>query len=296
MKRSQHPDPKTPPSAPASDASTHASDLAGSRRPPPGKKKPRRLDLELVERGLAASRDRAQRLIRAGKVLVRERTIDKPGTQVRPSDPIRLLVPDHPYVSRGGLKLDGALKSFAVDVRGLVAADLGASTGGFTHRLLLGGALRVYCVDVGYGILDYRLRTDPRVVVHERTNARHLIREDLGEVVDLVVGDLSFISLRLILPAVGRILRPGGRAVLLVKPQFELQPGKVGKGGIVRDPRLRQAAVSTVEQEARTAGFRVLGRVDSLITGSKGNQETFLYLERIGSCCTPVETMVRPPR
>jgi 23S rRNA (cytidine1920-2'-O)/16S rRNA (cytidine1409-2'-O)-methyltransferase len=241
-----------------------------------------RLDQLLVDRGLAASRERAQRLIQAGVVLVGGQKLDKPGAKVDAEAELRLLEPDHPFASRGGLKLEGVLDGFSVRVQGCVAADLGASTGGFTDCLLQRGAVRVHAVDVGYGLLDWRLRQDPRVHVVERTNVRHLTVEQLGEPVDLVVADLAFISLRLVLPAVLGILRPGGEAVLLVKPQFELGRQHVGKGGIVRDERLRQDAVDAVERSAVQLGFQALGRLPSTVPGQKGNLEIFLHLRAPG--------------
>jgi 23S rRNA (cytidine1920-2'-O)/16S rRNA (cytidine1409-2'-O)-methyltransferase len=246
--------------------------------------KPRRqrIDLLLVERGLAESRTRAQALVMAGAVVVGETRVNKPGALVDPAAPIRLkedAVPQR-YVSRGALKLEKALEVFPVDPRGLVCADLGASTGGFTDLLLQRGAARVFAVDVGYGQLHPRLRADPRVVVRERENARLLGPDALGERVDLVTGDLSFISLRLILPAVKAILKPGGPALLLVKPQFEVGKGEVGKGGVVRDEAKRRGALETVAAAARELGFEVLGEAESPIEGPAGNREWLLGLRR----------------
>jgi 23S rRNA (cytidine1920-2'-O)/16S rRNA (cytidine1409-2'-O)-methyltransferase len=241
-----------------------------------------RIDRVLVERGLAESRTRAQALVMAGAVIVGETRVDKPGALVDPAAPIRLKEGAAPqrYVSRGALKLEGALAAFPIDPRGRTCADLGASTGGFTDLLLQRGAARVFAVDVGYGQLHPRLRADPRVVVRERENARLLTAEALGEQVDLVVGDLSFISLRLILPAVKAILRPGGEAVLLVKPQFEVGKGEVGKGGVVRDDAKRRAALEAVAGAARALGFEVLGHAESPIEGPAGNREWLLALRR----------------
>lgn len=242
--------------------------------------KKRRIDLLLVERGLAETRTRAQALVMAGAVVVGEARVDKPGALVDPEAPIRVKQDAAPqrYVSRGALKLEGALAAFPVDPRGKVCADLGASTGGFTDVLLQRGAAKVYAVDVGYGQLHPRIRGDPRVVVRERENARTLTAGSLGESVDLVTGDLSFISLRLVLPAVRAILRPGGEAVLLVKPQFEVGKGEVGKGGVVRDERKRRAALDSVEDAARALGFEVLGHAESPIEGPAGNREWLLAL------------------
>lgn len=236
-----------------------------------------RLDLELVRRGLAETRQRAQALIAAGQVLVDEVVWDKPGRRVAEGAAVRLRGETLRYVSRGGLKLEAALDAWPVDPTGRVCADLGASTGGFTDCLLQRGAARVYAVDVGYGQLAWKLRTDARVVVMERVNARSL--EALPEPVSLVVGDLSFISLDRILPAVRRLLAPGGEAVLLVKPQFEVGPAAVGRGGVVRDPAARAAAVRAVAAAAVAAGFTVRGEMESPVPGQKaGNVEHLLWL------------------
>ncbi len=239
-----------------------------------------RIDLLLVERGLAESRAKAQALVMAGAVVVGEARADKPGQLVDPGAPIRLKEDAAPqrYVSRGALKLERALEVFPIDPRGKTCADLGASTGGFTDLLLQRGAARVHAVDVGYGQLHPRIRGDPRVVVRERENARLLGAESLGERVDLVTGDLSFISLRLVLPAVKAILRPGGEAILLVKPQFEVGKGEVGKGGVVRDDAKRRAALDAVEAAARELGFEVVGEAESPIEGPAGNREWLLAL------------------
>ncbi len=245
-----------------------------------------RADLLLVERGLAASRTQAQALVMAGAVVAGdaasgEARVEKPGQLLDPDVPLRVKDGAAPqkYVSRGALKLEKALEVLPVDPAGLACADLGASTGGFTDLLLQRGALRVHAVDVGYGQLHPRLRGDPRVVVHERVNARYLEAGALGEDVDLVVGDLSFISLRLVLPAVKALLRPGGAAVLLVKPQFEVGKGEVGKGGVVREDAKRIAALEGVEAAARELGFAVLGHAESPIAGPAGNREWLLGLQ-----------------
>lgn len=240
-----------------------------------------RLDTLLVERGLADSRNRAAALIRAGQVLVDDTPRDKPGDLVHHEATVRLRGEGLRYVSRGGLKLEAALDAFGVDPTARVCADLGASTGGFTDCLLQRGAVRVYAIDVGYGQLAWSLRTDARVVVMERTNARHL--ESLPEPPTLIVGDLSFISLNLILPAVLRLAAPGAEAVLLVKPQFEVGRDAVGRGGVVKDEALRRAALDGVAQAARAAGADVLGSMDSPLPGAKqGNVEHLLYLKLPG--------------
>jgi 23S rRNA (cytidine1920-2'-O)/16S rRNA (cytidine1409-2'-O)-methyltransferase len=239
-----------------------------------------RLDRLLVERGLAPNRERAQRLILAAGVLVDERPISKPGALVAPEAHVRLRAAASPYVSRGGEKLAGALDAFGLDVRGRVALDVGASTGGFTDCLLRRGVRRVLAVDVGYGQLAWSLRHDARVVVLERVNARYLTAGDLPETPDLATIDVAFISLALVLPAVAAVLAPGSPLVALVKPQFEVGRGQVGKGGVVRDPGLRAAAVAKVRAAAGAAGLVVGGEVESQLPGPKGNREVFLLLAK----------------
>jgi 23S rRNA (cytidine1920-2'-O)/16S rRNA (cytidine1409-2'-O)-methyltransferase len=208
--------------------------------------------------------------------------VDKPGQLVAADVPLRVKEGAAPqrYVSRGALKLEKALAEFPIDSAGKICADLGASTGGFTDLLLQRGAAKVYAVDVGYGQLHPRLRGDPRVVVRERENARLLDAASLGEAVELVVGDLSFISLRLVLPAVKAILRPGGDAILLVKPQFEVGKGEVGKGGVVRDDAKRREALEAVKEAARALGLDPVGEAESPIEGPAGNREWLLALHR----------------
>jgi 23S rRNA (cytidine1920-2'-O)/16S rRNA (cytidine1409-2'-O)-methyltransferase len=239
-----------------------------------------RLDRLLVDRGLVPSRERAQRLILAGAVLVGDRPATKPGTLVAADAPLRLRATASDYVSRGGEKLAGALDAFALDVAGTIALDVGASTGGFTDCLLRRGARRVIALDVGYGQLAWSLRQDPRVAVLERTNARSLDATILPETPDLATVDVSFISLARVLPPVAAVLRAGGTVIALVKPQFEAGRGQVGKGGVVRDPAVRAAAVAAVRQAAEASGFRVRGEADSVLHGPKGNREVFLWLKR----------------
>jgi 23S rRNA (cytidine1920-2'-O)/16S rRNA (cytidine1409-2'-O)-methyltransferase len=234
-----------------------------------------RLDRLLVERGLAQSREKAQALIMAGEVLVDGHKAAKPGQPVAAEAALEVLARP-PYVSRGGFKLAAALRHWNIDAAGRVCLDVGASTGGFTDVLLQAGAARVHAVDVGAGQLDWRLRTDARVVVHEGINARHLSSDDIGEPVDLLVCDVSFISATLILPAVAPLLRPGGRMVILVKPQFEAGKGEVGRGGIVRRPGVHQAACRRVERAAADLGFRT-DVIESPILGAEGNKEFLLY-------------------
>jgi 23S rRNA (cytidine1920-2'-O)/16S rRNA (cytidine1409-2'-O)-methyltransferase len=239
-----------------------------------------RIDRLLVERGLVASRDRAWRLVMAGAVLVGDRPVTKAGDVVPADAEIRLRVDDSPYVSRGGEKLAGALAAFGLDVRGRTAVDVGASTGGFTDCLLQAGAAHVVAVDVGYGQLAWRLRQDARVTVVERTNARTLAPAHLGHVPDLATVDVSFVSLTLVLPPLAAVLAPVADVVALVKPQFEVGKGQVGKGGVVRDPALRAASVVRVREAAEALGFGVRAEAESVLPGPKGNREVFLWVSR----------------
>lgn len=244
--------------------------------------KPRkeRLDVLLVERGLAESRTKAQALILAGQVIVGEQRVDKPGSLVPQEAELRLKGEVLPYVSRGGLKLKAAIERFGLDMRGRVAADIGASTGGFTDCLLQEGATRVHAIDVGYGQLHEKLRTDPRIRSRERVNARYLTEEDLPEPVDVVVIDVSFISLTQVLPAVLPFLKPGGLLVALVKPQFEVGPDRVGKGGVVRDVAARQEAIDNSVAFVEQRGLTVRGVMDSTVPGPAGNIEALLVADR----------------
>jgi 23S rRNA (cytidine1920-2'-O)/16S rRNA (cytidine1409-2'-O)-methyltransferase len=237
-----------------------------------------RVDELLVQRGLAPSRARAQALVLAGQVVVGENRVDKPGSRVPEDSPVRVKGRDHPYVSRGGLKLAAGLDAFGLDPAGLLGLDVGASTGGFTDCLLKRGAARVFALDVGRGQLHPSLRADPRVCLLERFNVRGLRPEHLPGPADLAVLDLSFISLRLALPPVRACLRPGAWLVLLVKPQFEVGRDRVGKGGIVRDEAARREALEGVAAFARGLGLAELGRVPSPITGADGNVEYLLGL------------------
>ena len=234
-----------------------------------------RLDRLLVERGLAESREKAQALIMAGEVLVNRQKASKPGHTVADDSALEVLARP-PYVSRGGIKLAGALTGFHIDVTGKVCLDVGASTGGFTDALLQAGASRVHAVDVGAGQMAWSIRTDPRVILHDGINARELSYEDIGERVDLIVCDVSFISVTLLLPAIVPLLQPEGQMVILVKPQFEVGKGQVGKGGIVRDPALHQAACDRVRHAVEEFGF-VTGVMESPIHGAEGNKEFLLY-------------------
>jgi 23S rRNA (cytidine1920-2'-O)/16S rRNA (cytidine1409-2'-O)-methyltransferase len=240
-----------------------------------------RLDVLLVERGMAASRERARALILAGRVLVDERVQSKAGTPVSREAVVSLLTPDHPYVSRGGLKLAHALDAFGIDPTARLALDIGASTGGFTDVLLRRGAARVVALDVGHGQLDWRLRNDARVIVLEHVNARSVTAADLpGDArrFSIVTIDVSFISVRQILPVLPPLLVPGADVVILVKPQFEAGRGEVGKGGIVRDEQIRARVVDEVADAAVALGLTRIGGVESPIAGMEGNKEYLLHL------------------
>lgn len=242
-----------------------------------------RLDLALVERGLCPSREQAKRLIMAGEVLVGEEVVSKPGWLVRRDAALRVRQPPR-FVSRGGLKLEGALDHFGLDVTGLVALDIGASTGGFTDCLLQRGAAKVYAFDVGTNQMVWKLRSDPRVVCRENFNVRHLQPEDLPEPIDLIVADVSFISLTLVLPGPIAALKPGGQALVLVKPQFELSREEIGTGGIVRDPALHEKACARLQAfvEARPE-LRWHGLVESSIQGTDGNREFLAWFSKPGA-------------
>jgi 23S rRNA (cytidine1920-2'-O)/16S rRNA (cytidine1409-2'-O)-methyltransferase len=236
-----------------------------------------RMDLLLLERGLAESREKAQAMILAGEVLADEQKVDKPGHRVPADAAIRLLGVAPKFVSRGGQKLEAALDGFGIDVSGRICADIGASTGGFTDCLLQRGARKVYAVDVGAGQLHWNIRQDKRVVVRERVNARYLTREILPEPLDFACCDVSFISVTLIVPALTPFLRPEGDLVVLVKPQFEVGKGQVGKGGIVRDPALHREAVEKVRASLEQAGFAHSAERESPILGAEGNREFLLH-------------------
>ena len=220
----------------------------------------------------------------AGDVLVGDRPVTKPGAEVPVDAPVRLRAADSRYVSRGGEKLAGALDAFGLEVRDRIALDVGASTGGFTDCLLQRGVRRVIALDVGHGQLAWRLRQDPRVVVIERTNARHLTAAMLPEPPDLAVIDVSFISLAAVLSPIAVVLQPGGIVLALVKPQFEVGRGRVGKGGVVRDAALRAEAVAAARATAERLGLEVRGEAESVLAGPKGNREVFLWLTRPAPC------------
>ncbi len=237
-----------------------------------------RLDILMVDRGLAPSRERARALILAGQVRVNDLIVSKAGTPVANDARVDLAVPDHPYVGRGGVKLAHALDVFAIDVAGLRALDIGASTGGFTDVLLQQGAASVIALDVGHGQLDWRLRTDPRVSVREGVNARSLTRHDVPHPVDIVTIDVAFISLRHILPSLPPVLANAGHVVALVKPQFEAGRDEIEKGGLVTDPAVHEAVIARVSGSAADAGLDRVNFTPSPIRGATGNQEFFLHL------------------
>ena len=267
-----------------------------SLRQPPEPNRPillnrtkKRLDLFLVEKGLASSRQRAQALIMAGAVLVNNQPAAKAGVQVSESDHIEVKSGDNPYVSRGGLKLEGALTELSLDVSDHICLDVGAATGGFTDCLLQRGAARVYAVDVGYGQLAWKLRQDERVVVVERTNIRHMPGEMVPETVDVVTIDVSFISLRIVVPAVMGFLKADGWILALIKPQFEVGRDQVGKGGVVKDPELHNRVIADLSIFFTTNGLECTGVTPSPILGPKGNREFFILLH-------PSNSPVRPNR
>ncbi|MEO7146067.1 MAG: TlyA family RNA methyltransferase [Bryobacteraceae bacterium] len=237
-----------------------------------------RIDQLLVERGLAETREKAKRLVLAGAVLVNGQKRGKPGESVALDSRVEL-VERLPFVGRGGLKMEAALQHFPIEVAGKVCLDIGASTGGFTDCLLQHGAARVHAIDVGHGQLDWQLRNDPRVLVREGLNARYLSLEDVGEEIDLAACDVSFISVTLILPRVAPLLRASGEMVILVKPQFEVGRGQVGKGGIVREAELRDAACAKVVDAVSALGFKT-GVIECPVPGAEGNREFLLHARK----------------
>ncbi|MBI4528869.1 MAG: TlyA family RNA methyltransferase [Deltaproteobacteria bacterium] len=242
-----------------------------------------RLDKLLLDRGFASTREEARRRILAGDVLVENRPVSKAGSLVNPEAEIRLK--ERPsYVSRGGTKLEKALQEFGIDVKERIVLDVGASTGGFTDCLLTRGARRVYAVDVGYGQLDWKLRQDPRVLVLEKTNIRYLAPEELPEPPDVATIDVAFISLSLVLPQVKRILARSGEIIALIKPQFEVGKGKVGKGGVVRDPEQHREVIERIKEVAGGIGLEAREVVESPLLGPKGNKEFFIHLIKQAEC------------
>ncbi len=251
-------------------------------QPSPPFRKPtkQRLDSLLVSQALVPSREQASRLILAGRVKVDGLIKDKPGKLVSAEVNVEIIQPESQYASRGGEKLAPALEAFGLSCSGLVVMDVGASTGGFTDCVLQRGAQRVYAIDVGYGQLDWRLRTDPRVIVMDRVNVRYLSPEDIPELVDLIVIDVSFISLKMVWPAILPLLKPQGYLVALIKPQFEVGKGQVGKGGIVRDEELREAVKNQFVAYAKSLALGLVGLIDSPILGKKGNKEILIGVQK----------------
>lgn len=239
----------------------------------------KRLDIAIHEYGLAQSRQRARSLIMAGKVLVNEKIQDKPGVMVSKADSLSLKEPDMPFVSRGGIKLEAAFKEFNIDVNELICLDVGASTGGFTDCLLKHGAKKVFAVDVGYGQLAWALRQDRRVVTVERTNIRYMLPETLGCLVDFVTIDVSFISLKTVAPVILKFLKNNACIIALIKPQFEVGKGKVGKGGVVKDTSLHTEVVNSLSDFFSKTGLHIEGVISSPIIGPKGNKEFLIYMK-----------------
>lgn len=239
----------------------------------------KRLDLVVLEKGLVNSRQRAQALIMAGKVLVNNLIVDKSGTLVSPKDDIVLQEEDHPYVSRGGLKLEKALHTLGIDINGFVCLDVGASTGGFTDCLLQHGAGRVYAVDVGYGQLSWKLRQNPRVVVIERMNIRYMQPETIPQLVDLVTIDVSFISLKKVVPEILKFMKKNAEILALIKPQFEVGKKNIGKGGVVRDPDLHEKVIENLSEFFIKKHLFCEWVIPSPILGPKGNKEFFISLK-----------------
>lgn len=242
--------------------------------------KKERIDKLLVDRGLVQSRERAKALIIAGRVLVDGQKVEKVGTSVATGAQVVLKEKDYPYVSRGGLKLEFALDYFHIEVKEKIALDVGASTGGFTHCLLLRGARKIYAVDAGYGQLDWSLRNDPRVVCMEKTNIRYLSPDRIPGPISLAVSDTSFISLKKVLIPIVDLINEEGEVLSLIKPQFELSPREVGKGGVVRDSSLHVRVVEDMIKFAQGLNLKVMGTVESPLKGPKGNKEFFIYLKK----------------
>lgn len=239
-----------------------------------------RIDKILVDKGIAVSRERAKALVMEGNILVNGAPVTKSGAMIDTGADIVLRGGNMPYVSRGGLKLKAALEHFNINLEGLVAMDIGSSTGGFTDCMLQRGVRKVFCIDVGYGQLAWSLRNDPRVILMERTNIRHLEREIIPDVVDVVTVDVSFISLKKVIPKVMEFISENGNILALVKPQFEVGKGEVGKGGIVRDEEKRLLSVKSVREFAENAGLRTEGVFESPVAGQKGNREYFLHMRK----------------
>jgi 23S rRNA (cytidine1920-2'-O)/16S rRNA (cytidine1409-2'-O)-methyltransferase len=249
--------------------------------PKPDQKSPKmreRLDALLVEKGFAKSRERAKSMILSGSVLVNGQKIDKAGTTVKKDSEIRILEKDHEYVGRGALKILDAIEHFKIDLAGLKAIDAGASTGGFTEVMLKKGAVKVYAVDVGYGILDWKLKKDSRIIALEKTNVRYLTPDQIKEKVDFITADLSFISLKKVIPVLVNFLKESGSLLALIKPQFEVGKAEVEKGGLVKDPAKHQRVIKEISDFCiDDVGLNVIGIIESKVRGTKGNKEFFIY-------------------
>ncbi len=243
------------------------------------KKKKIRLDLALLEKKFAPSRERAKRIIMTGKVFVNNIVVDKPGALINVDADIICKEKDFPFVSRGGLKLEKAIKELSIDVKDLKCMDIGASTGGFTHCLLKRGALKIFAVDVGYGQFDWKLRQNPKVIVIERTNIRYMPYEKIGEKLDLIVIDTSFISLKIVIPSAEKFMKNPCRILALIKPQFEAGRGEVGKGGVVRDENIRNKVLHDIKYFFIDRGYEACNIVPSPILGPKGNKEYIISLK-----------------
>jgi len=240
--------------------------------------KKKRLDVLVFEKGFATSRQRSSALIMSGNILVNNQLVDKPGTMIAVDADIVNKGPDIPFVSRGGFKIEKAIHELSLNVTGMLCLDVGASTGGFTDCLLQHGARRVYAIDVGYGQLDWKLRQDPRVVVIERKNVRYATKELLPEPFDLISIDVSFISLKIVIPAIKKFLKKDGKILALIKPQFEVGKNQVGKGGVVKDPKLHQSVIQELSAFFSDSGFKIGPVIPSPILGPKGNTEFIIYL------------------
>ncbi|HNX92432.1 MAG TPA: TlyA family RNA methyltransferase [Syntrophomonas sp.] len=251
-----------------------------------------RLDALLFEKGLAVSREKARAMIMAGEVQVNGKLIDKPGLKMHPETDIIITSVRQPYVSRGGLKLEGAIRDLQLDFNGRTVLDIGASTGGYTDCALQHGAAKVFAVDVGYGQLDWQLRNDPRVIVWERTNIRYFKLENLGEKVDIVTMDVSFISTTLIFPVLKDLLKEDGSIVSLIKPQFEAGREKVGRNGVVKDPKVHAEVLEHCITSAQTAGFNCIGITYSPIMGPKGNIEYFIHLRSDAQALSDIKARI----
>lgn len=255
--------------------------------------KKERIDVLLVERGLVDSREKAKKLIMAGVVLVENEVVDKPGTKVEIESEIRLKGNPLKYVSRGGLKLEKAIESFDIDLRDKVALDIGASTGGFSDCMLQNGIKKVYAIDVGYGQLDWKVRSDEKVVAMDRTNIRHVTKEDIGELADFVSIDVSFISLKLVLPVAKELTSEEAEIVALIKPQFEAGKDKVGKKGVVRDKKVHEEVVKSIYEFSRDIGLYFKDMTYSPVKGAEGNIEYLAYLSKKEEDCIDIESLLK---